>query len=80
MARVRLRSSIISVPIVSESTMKAANFQGSRAFISIFIDVFRSPGSSWKSAEREIGMLLPNNQRQHRILHIQQDVLPCTLR
>ena len=24
----------------------------------------------------EIGILLPNNQRQHRTLHIQKDVLP----
>jgi len=28
---------------------------------------------------REIGILLPNNQRQHRTLHIQKDVLPCAL-
>ena len=28
---------------------------------------------------REIGMLLPKNQRQHRTLHIQQDVLPYAL-
>ena len=27
----------------------------------------------------EIGILLPNNQRQHRTLHIQKDVLPSTL-
>ena len=27
----------------------------------------------------EIGILLPNNQRQHRTLHIQKDVLPCAL-
>ena len=27
----------------------------------------------------EIGTLLPNNQRQHRTLHIQKDVLPHTL-
>ena len=26
--------------------------------------------------EREIGILMPNNQRQHRTLHIQKDVLP----
>ena len=26
----------------------------------------------------EIGILLPNNQRQHRTLHIQKDVLPYT--
>ena len=25
----------------------------------------------------EIGMLLPNNQRQHRTWHVQKDVLPC---
>ena len=29
---------------------------------------------------REIGILLPNNQRQHRTLHIQKDVLPYALR
>ena len=28
---------------------------------------------------RDIGMLLPNNQRQHRTLHIQKDVLPYAL-
>ena len=27
-----------------------------------------------------IGILLPNNQRQHRTLHIQKDVLPYALR
>jgi len=27
----------------------------------------------------EIGILLPNNQRQHRTLHIQKDVLPSAL-
>jgi hypothetical protein len=29
--------------------------------------------------ERKIGILLPNNQRQHRTLHIQEDVLPYAL-
>ena len=29
--------------------------------------------------ERETGMLLPNNQRQYRTLHIQKDVLPYAL-
>ena len=29
--------------------------------------------------EREIVILLPNNQRQHRTLHIQKDVLPYAL-
>ena len=28
---------------------------------------------------REIGILLSNNQRQHRTLHIQEDVLPYAL-
>jgi len=28
---------------------------------------------------REIGVLMPNNQRQHRTLHIQKDVLPNAL-
>jgi len=27
----------------------------------------------------KIGVLLPINQRQHRTLHIQKDVLPCAL-
>ena len=27
----------------------------------------------------EIGVLLPNNQRQHRTLHAQKDVLPYAL-
>jgi len=26
-----------------------------------------------------MGILLPNNQRQHRTSHIQQDVLPLTV-
>jgi len=29
--------------------------------------------------QREIGILLPTNQRQHRTLHIQTDVLPYAL-
>ena len=28
---------------------------------------------------REIGMLLPNNQRQHHTVHLQKDVLPYAL-
>ena len=28
---------------------------------------------------RDIGMLVPNNQRQHRTLHIQKDELPYAL-
>jgi len=31
------------------------------------------------SRAREIGVLLPNNQRQHRTLHIQKGVLPHAL-
>jgi len=31
---------------------------------------------TWASKTREIGILLLNNQRQHRTLHIQKDVLP----
>ena len=31
------------------------------------------------STRREIGILLPNNQHQHRTLHIQKDVLPYAL-
>jgi len=30
-------------------------------------------------SNEEIGTLLPNNQRQHRTLHIQKDVLPFAL-
>jgi len=37
----------------------------------------RSPA---RLRESEIGILLPVNQRQHRTLHIQKDVLPCALR
>jgi len=32
-----------------------------------------------KGTTCEIGILLPSNQRQHRTLHIQQDVLPSAL-
>jgi len=31
------------------------------------------------AVHREIGILLQNNQRQHRTLHIQDDLLPCVL-
>ena len=31
------------------------------------------------SCTEEIGVLLPNNQRQHRTLHIHKDVLPYAL-
>ena len=31
------------------------------------------------SESREIGILLPNNRRRHRTLHIQKDVLPYVL-
>ena len=43
--------------------------------------VRRPPGSAlgFRTHRREIGMLLPNNQRQHRTLHIQKDVLPYPL-
>jgi hypothetical protein len=27
----------------------------------------------------KVGILLPDNQRQHRTLHIQKGVLPCAL-
>jgi len=30
-------------------------------------------------SHRDIGTLLPHNQRQHRTLHLQKDVLPCAL-
>ena len=39
----------------------------------------RKPGvvkSYLGRSTREIGILLPNNQHQHRTLHIQKDVLP----
>ena len=32
------------------------------------------------TCDREISILLPNNQRQHRTLHDQKDVLPYALR
>jgi hypothetical protein len=35
--------------------------------------------SACEAGLREIGILLPNNQRQHRSLHIQKDVLPYAL-
>ena len=37
--------------------------------------VFRQTGPT----ESEIGILLPNNQRPHRTLHIQKDALPYAL-
>jgi hypothetical protein len=33
----------------------------------------------WISALREFGILLPNSQRQHRTLKIQENVLPDAL-
>jgi len=42
------------------------------------VRVVRHPGQQrlCQRLAREIGILLPNNQRQHRTLHIQKDVLP----
>ena len=37
------------------------------------VELFNSP------AQRDIVILLPNNQRQHRTLHIQKDGLPYAL-
>ena len=37
------------------------------------------PKSAPPPTSRDIGILLPNNQRQHRTLHIQKDVLPYAL-
>jgi hypothetical protein len=39
-----------------------------------------NPSVSKMMSARAIGILLPNNQRQHRTLHIQKDVLPYALR
>jgi len=36
---------------------------------------WRALASTSPTSAREIGMLLPNNQRHHRTLHIQEDVL-----
>ena len=38
-----------------------------------------APPSPALPCHPEIGILLPNNQRQHRILRIQKDVLPYAL-
>ena len=35
--------------------------------------------SAREGAEREVSILLPNNQRQHRTLHFPKDVLPSAL-
>jgi len=40
--------------------------------------VFES--SSFPLSPPEIGILLPNHQRQHRTLNVQKDVLPYALR
>jgi len=39
-----------------------------------------SSASTAPCTSKEIGISLPNNQRQHRSLHIQKDVLPYALR
>ena len=41
--------------------------------------VVRNPNERHRARHPEIGILLPNNQRQHRTLHIQKDVLPYAL-
>ena len=38
------------------------------------------PGLGGVAYPREIGILLPNDQRQHRTLHIQKYVVPYALR
>ena len=51
--------------------------------ISFSLGSGRSRGQSWKGGvffhSRAIGISSPNNQRQHRTLHIQKDVLPYAL-
>ena len=37
------------------------------------------PWNASTTCQREIGVFLPNNQRQNRTLHIQKDVLPYAL-
>ena len=39
----------------------------------------RAGGGRLVAVGSEIGILLPNNQRKHRTLHIQEDVLPHAL-
>ena len=51
--------------------------QGSKYHKSGQILFFRD--EIWDGLGPEISMLLPSNQRQHRTLHIQKDVLPYTL-
>jgi len=45
---------------------------------SFSLGLFQSAPAIWGCAG-EIGILLPNNRRQHRALHIQKDVLPYAL-
>jgi len=40
---------------------------------------FAPPAGNGVEGRGWIGILLPNNQRQHRTLHIQKDVLPYAL-
>jgi len=48
--------------------------------VDLFLAKLKVLAYTWiPEAGRKIGILLPNNQRQHRTLHIQKDVLPYAL-
>ena len=62
--------------------VKTGQIQKARSLISSDADIATTDSACstpLQHAPREIGILLPNNQRQHRTLHIQKDVLPYAL-
>jgi len=60
-------------------SVKVDRFAPQTQHVNLIIVGQRAPGIPDGGRCAEIGVLLPNNQRQHRTLHIQKDVLPYAL-
>jgi len=74
------------IPAVAALRAQQAGSEGSQMSPLVSKDVSGAGFGAFPAAaavrgpsQREIGIVLPNNQRQHHTLHIQKDVQPYTL-
>ena len=61
---------------VSPSPKQCLLFQWQIGAVDVSAGEVKAVLRAYDAQVSEIGILLPNNQRHHRALHIQQDVLP----
>ena len=59
--------------------VRVAGFRQNREQACISVEELGAGVYQIRPCPSEIGVLLPDNQRQHRTLHIQKDVLPYAL-